>query len=85
MDHQPITSLKSVRLAVAAPDFQAGLSFFVEELGFEVAMIAPAEDPTYAVLTLEGMTIALDNSPITAFQTTREYLLRVGNRIVPNR
>ena len=65
MDHQPITSLKSVRLAVAAPDFQAGLSFFVEELGFEVAMIAPAEDPTYAVLTLEGMTIALDKNRIS--------------------
>ena len=62
MEKQPITSLKSVRLAVAAPDFQAGLSFFVEELGFEVAMIAPAEDPTYAVLTLEGMTIALDKN-----------------------
>ena len=53
-------TISSIRLVVAAPDFESGLSFFVDDLGFEVAMIAPAEDPNIAELTLGGFSVSLD-------------------------
>ncbi|HJM27739.1 MAG: AraC family ligand binding domain-containing protein [Acidimicrobiales bacterium] len=87
-DQVGINSLSTIRLVVAAPDFQAGLSFFTDELGFAVAMIAPAEDPNVAVLTLEGLTVSLDkhseSAPVTLEIPTDESELLGTSKEGPN-
>ena len=71
MNTDPVerNAINPIQLVVAAPDFQSGLSFFVDELGFEVEMIAPAEDPNIAILALGDFTVSLDKhskcSPVT--------------------
>ena len=59
-DPEESNAINPIKLLVAAPDFQSGLSFFIDKLGFEVAMIAPAEDPNIAILTLGDFTVSLD-------------------------
>ncbi len=69
-------AINPIQLLVAAPDFQSGLSFFIDKLGFEVAMIAPAEDPNTAILTLGDFTVSLDKHakcpPVTLELFTEE-------------
>ena len=36
---------KSIRSVVAAPEFESGLDFFVNKLGFKIVMISPADNP----------------------------------------
>jgi quercetin dioxygenase-like cupin family protein len=79
---------KSIRSIVAAPDFQSGLNFFVNTLEFRIAMISPADDPDYAVLTREQFTIALDKkaeSPPLLIEIPVEDQSLVGTNLVgPN-
>tara|TARA_B100000035_G_scaffold96943_1_gene82241 strand:+ start:1163 stop:2266 length:1104 start_codon:yes stop_codon:yes gene_type:complete len=53
---------KSIRSLVAAPEFESGLEFFVNKLGFKIVMISPADNPNYAILNRDQFTIALDKS-----------------------
>ena len=53
---------KSIRSIVAAPDFEPGLNFFVNVLEFKIAMISPADNPNYAILTRDQFTVALDKN-----------------------
>ena len=53
---------KSIRSVVAAPEFESGLDFFVNKLGFKIVMISPADNPNYAILNRDQFTIALDKS-----------------------
>ena len=53
---------KSIRSVVAAPEFESGLDFFVNKLGFKIVMISPADNPNYAILNRGQFTIALDKS-----------------------
>jgi mannose-6-phosphate isomerase-like protein (cupin superfamily) len=79
---------KSIRSIVAAPDFQAGLNFFVNTLKFKIALISPSDDPDYAVLTREHFTIALDRKAETTplhIEIPVEDQLLVGTNLVgPN-
>jgi len=56
---------KSIRSIVAAPDFESGLDFFVDILNFKIAMISPADNPNYAILTRDQFTVALDKEAKT--------------------
>ena len=53
---------KSIRSIVAAPDFEPELNFFVNVLEFKIAMISPADNPNYAILTRDQFTVALDKN-----------------------
>ncbi len=52
--------MTSARTIVPAADFDAGLAFFTETIGFRLDQISPADDPSTAVLSGFGTTLRLD-------------------------
>ena len=77
-----------MRSVVAAPDFEAGLHFFVDELEFKIVMISPADDPNYAILKKDHYIIALDkhaDTPPLTIEIPVKDQLKFGTVIVgPN-
>lgn len=52
--------MTSARTIVPAADFDAGLAFFTETIGFRLDQISPADDPSTAVLSGFDTTLRLD-------------------------
>ncbi|MEM8924652.1 MAG: cupin [Actinomycetota bacterium] len=57
------------QVVVAGRPFDATLNFFVDELGFRPTLITPADEPTLAVVELDGLEVRIDAgvepSPVT--------------------
>ena len=53
---------KSIRSLVAAPEFESGLEFFVNKLGFKIMMISPA-DSSNELIKLEDNGLVFRTTP----------------------
>ena len=75
-------------LVIASPFFEEGLSFFLDDLGFAIDKISPAETPSLAVLSGNGLTICLDKNaklePVTLNVTTEDKDLLGTQKTGPN-
>jgi len=70
-------------LIVAAGPLSETIDFFVDELGFQLARISPADDPKVAVVTGHGLTLQLDSAS-SATPTLKLPTGRAADRTAPN-
>lgn len=60
---KPLASvIRSVQIVVPCSDLQATLDFFIEQLGFRMEVIFPADSPSTAVISGHGVTLRLQTS-----------------------
>tara|TARA_B100000686_G_C16712989_1_gene930312 strand:+ start:523 stop:1611 length:1089 start_codon:yes stop_codon:yes gene_type:complete len=75
-------------LVIPSPDFEEGLTFFRDELGFVLDKISPAETPSQAELSGYGLTIWLDKfaklEPVTLRVATEDARLSGSQKVGPN-
>ncbi len=57
-----IDSNASADIAVSGHPFDKTLAYFVDELGFRLDRISPADNPTMAIVSAHGVTLRLDPS-----------------------
>src|SRR5690348_6070087 len=65
MNKQPpalVTQIRSAQISVPCANLPATLEFFVEQLGFRVDLIFPADSPSTAVISGHGVTLRLEAS-----------------------
>jgi mannose-6-phosphate isomerase-like protein (cupin superfamily) len=55
-------SIKSAQIVVPCSDLQETLDFFIQQLGFRVNLIFPADSPATAAISAHGITLRLEAS-----------------------
>src|SRR5262245_17833759 len=60
---------RSAALVLPCSDIAAGLQFYIEQLGFRLDAIIPADEPRLAMLSGHGMRIRLERSADAALAT----------------
>jgi quercetin dioxygenase-like cupin family protein len=66
-----MVSSHAAEVVLGCTDFQATLDFFIEQLGFRLESIFPADDPSSALLSAHGLKLRLERGLETGAVTLR--------------
>ena len=60
MSNQEVTNVQAAEVVLTGAELAETVAFFVERLGFEIAMVAPADDPAVVVVRGHGLRVRLE-------------------------
>ncbi|MEK7722817.1 MAG: cupin domain-containing protein, partial [Acidobacteriota bacterium] len=62
--HQSTSNINSTQIVIPCDDLDETLDFFVEQLGFRLEMIMPADSPSVAVISGYGVNLRLETTEL---------------------